>query len=211
MSRRRARSILLILLLSALTGGCQTNADRGTFFGTLLGAGTGAIIGNQTGNRDKGALIGGVVGGLAGNAIGSSVDEMEARNREMIEQRLGRKVRPGAVTIDDVINMSKAGVDDELIINHIRAHGVATSLTTPDIILLKNQEVSPRVIATMQNPPIARPVSHAPPRPRPVFIEEHYYPHHYSKPRPHHNGWHHCSRCRRFHGPGAHINFSFGH
>ncbi len=214
---RRARFIPLMMLLVALfQTGCRSpyHADRGAFWGGLLGAGTGAIVGNQSGNSAEGALVGGAVGALAGTVIGSSMDEMEARNRVRIEQRLGRRVRPGAVTIDSVISMSKAGVEDELIINHIHSRGMAAPLTGPDLILLEQQEVSTRVVAAMQKPPVARQVSRTsapvPTSVRPVIIEEHYYQRPWP-PRPHHNGWSHCGRCRRSHGPGAHVKFSFGH
>jgi hypothetical protein len=96
------------------------------------------------------------------------MDEVEARNRAMIEQQMGRRVVAGAVTNDDVIAMTRAGVNEELIINHVRAHGVARPLQAGDLIMLQQQGVSARVIATMQEPPrvVAQPV------PQPVIIEQ---------------------------------------
>ena len=92
----------------------------------------------------------------------------------------------GAVRIDDVIAMTRAGVAPELIMNHIRAHGMATPLQTNDLIILQQQGVDGRVIATMQATPAvaAQPVvvEQAPP---PVIVEGYYgrpyyyHPHHY--------------------------------
>ena len=51
--------------------------------------------------------------------------------------------------------MTRAGVGEELIVNHIRAHGVAAPLQTPDLIYLQNQAISPRIISTLQTTPVA--------------------------------------------------------
>jgi len=165
-------------LLVSYTG-CASpyRADQGALFGGLLGAGTGAIVGDALGNAGAGAAIGAGVGALSGAAVGSELDAIEARNQAMIEQQLGRQLTAGAVRIDDVLAMSRAGVDDELIINHIRAQGVATPLGTDEVIMLHEQGVSSRVIKAMQEPPARQPErvvvrESAPP---PVIVEEHHY------------------------------------
>jgi hypothetical protein len=160
----------------------------------LLGAGTGAIIGNELGNTGAGTAIGAGLGALAGSAIGDSMDQMEAQNRALIAQQLGREIRAGAVTSDDVVMMSQSRVDDELIINHIRHNGMATVPDANDLVRLTQLGVSANVIKVMQEPPppprqetvvIERPV------PRPVVIEEHvygppcYHPPRYYVPRRH--------------------------
>lgn len=152
-----------------LTTGCATNAERGALFGGLLGAGTGAIVGNATGSTLAGTAIGAGVGALAGSAIGDSMDEMEARNRAMIAQQLGREVYRGQVTFEDVIAMSQAGVNEELIINHIRINGAVRTPTADDIIRLQREGVSANVIKAMQEPPIRR--AEAEPQ-RPIVIQE---------------------------------------
>ena len=58
------------------------------------------------------------------------------------------------VTVADVIAMARAGVDDGLIINQIRAHGLATSLQASDVIRLHQQGISRDVIAFMQKQPV---------------------------------------------------------
>jgi len=152
--------------------GCQTSshAENGAVLGGLLGAGTGAIIGHASGNTGAGAAIGAGVGALSGAAIGHGQDEVEAKNRAMIAQQLGRQVNPGAVTPTDVIAMVHAGVNEDLIINHVRAHGMATPLQTNDLIYLQQQNISPRLIAAMQAAP--PPPQPQPQQPQTVIIEE---------------------------------------
>jgi len=170
-------SLSLLVTLSAI--GCQSpyRADQGALFGGLLGAGTGAIVGDALGNAGAGTAIGAGLGAITGAAVGSELDEIEAQNRAMIAQQLGREVRAGAVTLDDVVTMTQAGVQDELIVNHIRIHGVARPLEPSDLIFLQQQNVGTEVIKTMQNPPQRpkEPVVVRQTSPRPVIIEEHHY------------------------------------
>lgn len=177
MNRHTMGLVIAGLLTVSSTVGCQSpyRADQGALLGGLLGAGTGALIGDATGgNALPGAAIGAGLGAIAGGVTGGALDEIEAQNRAMIEQQLGRQVAAGVVRIDDVVAMTQAGVDDELIVNHVRAHGVASPLQTGDLIFLQQQGVSTRVIKAMQEPPPARPVvvREAPP---PVVVHEYSY------------------------------------
>jgi hypothetical protein len=184
-----------LLLLSVALGlsvvastGCQSpyHSDQGALFGGLLGAGTGAIVGGATGHPGAGAAIGAGVGALSGAAIGAGQDEIEAKNRAMIAQQLGRQVAPGSVTTNDVISMSKAGVSEELVVTHVQTNHMTAPLQTADLIQLQQEGVSPRVIAAMQaSPPRpVQPVVLEQPGSGPVIIEEYHYapywgPHHY--------------------------------
>ena len=165
-----------------LSGCCSNNTDRGALTGGLVGAGAGAVAGHAMGNTAAGAVIGAGVGALSGAAIGNSIDEDEAR----IAQQLGRRVDPGAVTISDVIAMKRANVPDELVINHIHAHGMVAPLQTNDLINLPQQGVSSQVIAAMQESPPRQVVV----QPQPVIVEEYpppcYGPRIYIGPRCHH-------------------------
>jgi hypothetical protein len=192
------------LVFSALClAGCYSpyHADRGALAGGLVGAGTGAIVGNALGgNAGPGAAIGAGLGAMTGGLIGHDMDETEARNRYMIEQQLGQQLAAGAVTINDVVAMAKAGVNDDLIINHIRAHGVAAPLQSGDLIYLQQQGVSARVVSAMQAPPpvvAPQPVVVEQPAVAPVIVQEYrygprprwyapprYYPAPYGPPRP---------------------------
>lgn len=196
MNRCRACwTVLSGSLLVLVVTGCQSpyHADRGALAGGLLGAGTGAIIGDAVGGKAlPGAAIGAGVGALSGGLIGQGMDETEARNRAMIAQQM---TPTGTVTIDDVVAMTQAGVAEEVIVNQIRAEGVAAPLQTGDLIRLQQQGVSPRVIAAMQTPPRVRqaPVIVQQPPPPPVIVEEYHYDpfwpspycrHHHFHPRP---------------------------
>lgn len=188
---------VLGLSITLLATGCNSpyRADRGALFGGLLGAGTGAIVGDALGNTGAGAAIGAGVGALSGAAIGESLDEIEAKNRAMIAAQLGREVRAGAVTNDDVVMMTQAGVDDELIINHIRANGMTRMPGAQELVDLKNNGVSTAVIRVMQEPP-PRPQTKTvvveQPTPAPVIVEEyHYGPPFYRRPPHYHYRYRH--------------------
>jgi outer membrane lipoprotein SlyB len=172
---------VVTMLALGFAAGCQSpyHADRGALFGGLLGAGTGAIVGDALGNAGAGAAIGAGVGALSGAAIGSQIDEVEARNRALIEAQMGRQVAAGAVSIDDVLAMTRASVDEELIVTHVRAHGLVRPLQTNDLIFLQQQGVSTRVIKAMQEPPPVQtqqaPVVIRERAPAPVIVEEYHY------------------------------------
>ena len=167
-------SVVVCLLIGA---GCQSPyyADRGAGLGALAVAGAGAIIGDATcGSAASGALIGAGLGAVTGGMVGSGMDEMQARNRAEIAAQMGRQVQAGAATIDEVVAMTRSGVDPLLIQNYVRTSGVARPLAAADVIYLHNQGVSSDVIQVMQSPPMPAPtvVAQGPP---PVIVEEHYY------------------------------------
>ena len=191
---RYTRTLSAILLTTTLiVTGCRSPyyADRGALFGGLMGAGVGAIVGDAVGDAGAGAVIGAGVGAITGEAVGESLDEIDARNRAQIAAQLGRTPQAGAVTREEVIAMSRAGVAPQLITSHIRNNGMARPLTTADVIHLHQQGVATGVIEVMQSPPTTRmPAQLAPTRP--VIIEEHYYGHPWQ-----HFDLHHRPRHRR--------------
>jgi hypothetical protein len=176
----------LFVIAFSMFSGCQSpyKSDQGALLGGLLGAGTGAAVGSAVHNPLAGAAIGAGVGAISGAAVGGALDEQDARNQAMIAQQYGRPISPNPVTVPDVINMTRSGVDEELIFNHVRTHGVAAPLQAQDVIALQQQGVSKRVIAIMQEPPpVAQPqpmVMQAPPPP--VMVEEYPYVHAYWGP-----------------------------
>jgi Glycine zipper len=190
---------LVLAITVLIASGCQSPyyADRGAGLGALAGAGAGAIIGDATGgNAASGALIGAGLGAVTGGVVGSGMDEMQARNRAEIAAQMGRQVPAGAATIDEVVAMSRSGVDPMLIQNYVRSSGMARPLASSDLIYLHNQGVSRDVIQVMQSPPVPPPtiIAQGPP---PVIVEEHYYgppmwhPHFgYRHCYPHHHGPH---------------------
>jgi hypothetical protein len=172
---RSSRATAFLLLIVCLTSaGCRSPyyADRGAGIGALAGAGAGAIIGDATGgNAGTGALIGAGLGAITGATVGDAMDEMQAQNRAEIAAQMGRQVQTGAATIEEVVAMSRSGVDPILIQNYVRTSGMSRPLSAADVIALHNQGVSTDVIQIMQTPP---PVAVAT-RPTAVVVEEHYY------------------------------------
>jgi len=97
--------------------------------------------------------VGAGVGALSGAVVGNQIDQIDAQNRAQIASQMDRQVRTGAVTIDDVVSMSKAGVSQELIVNHVRTQGMVGPLQANDLIFLQQQGVSPTVVQAMQSQP----------------------------------------------------------
>lgn len=172
---------------TVISTGCasatSTNAGRGALFGGAVGTGVGALIGEATGNPLAGAALGAGVGALTGAAVGSSVDEQEARNQAQMQASYHQSVPGSGVTFEDVMTMSRAGVDDSIIINQVRSHGIARPLQTSDVIAMQQNRVSSRVIQALQAAPVGgSPVvyqtagmplpSGPPPGPPPVIIQE---------------------------------------
>jgi uncharacterized protein YcfJ len=189
-----------LVLLALLASGCQSasTADQGALFGGATGAVLGGIVGHQFHNTAAGAVIGAGAGALTGAVVGNKIDESEARNRALIEQRLGRPVSPGAVSVQDVIAMTQAHVDEQVIVTHVNNNGVARPLVAADVTYLTQNGVSSAVIQAMENPAHQPPpqtvvVQGAPPPP--VIVEERYYdpywgPHYY-RPYPYYGGYYH--------------------
>lgn len=166
---------LLLLLAGASSTGCVTgpSARTGTAIGGLSGALLGAAAGMNSGRPLEGAAIGGLAGSVVGGALGNAVDK--DREQFAVQQAAWeQQVQARAITLDQVINMSRSGLGDQVIANQIRTQGVVAPLGTSELILLKQNAVSDNVIAAWQeqaaNParvvvPVARP---------PVIIEEHW-------------------------------------
>jgi hypothetical protein len=168
--------------LVSFAAGCRSPyyADRGALFGGLTGAGVGAAIGDATGDAGAGALVGSAIGAITGAAVGETIDADLARSRAEIESRMGRQMQ-GAVTPQDVIAMTQAGLSDDVITTHIRANGTAQPLAVGDLISLRNMGVRDSVINAMQQTP-PRTAEVAPayypgyPPGRQVVVEHHYQP-----------------------------------
>jgi hypothetical protein len=176
-------------------------ADQGALLGGLGGAGVGALVGDAVGHTGAGAVIGAGVGALTGGAVGSALDDIEARNRAQIEAQMQRPISAGAVTLQDVVDMTEAGVDDELIVMHIRSNGVAERPDSKDLIFLAQRGVSKRVVSALQS-------AHGPER---VIIRERRAPtviveeHHYDPWWPHHHTYYRYGR----RGPRVGMGFSY--
>ena len=203
-------SLLCLAAAGFVFCGCSTMnyAHRGALAGGLAGAGIGAAVGESGGDAVPGALIGGALGAVTGAVVGDGIDADRARQAQ-IEAAIGRQMA-GAVTTEDAIAMTRAGLSDEVITAHIRVSGVAQRPQVNDLIHLRNQGVSDAVITALQTTggpiPTAGPVAvvRGPPPPPPVIVEAvHYDPWCYGPPRWH--GYHHHRR----HRPGVTWGFHF--
>lgn len=211
----QARWIFLIAIANvwyAAPASAQFHTQRGAVLGGLTGAAAGAAIGHQNGETAEGALIGSAIGLFSGALIGNSVDAEQSRQRYVEQQYLAQNAR--AVTVSEVLSMTKNGVSDGVIINHINQHGVQQRLEVSDVILLHQQGVSEPVLTALQRAPIGgSPVYVAPPRayPAPVIVQEYHYvrptypvygPRYYRPHHPHHG---------HYHSPGVSFGLSVGH
>lgn len=196
-------------LVVASLAGCQSPyyADRGALAGGLTGAGVGALVGNAVGETAGGAAIGAGIGALTGGAIGGAIDDVEARNRVEIAAQLGRPVIQGSATVEEVVAMSRSGVDPRLMVNYINNSGVARPVTAQDVIHLSQQGVPTDVIQAMQTPRVAEvPVQVVAPPPGPIIVEEYGAPFYY--PPPHRHFYHHHRRHRGGPRVGWGVSFS---
>lgn len=182
---------------SSQTAHGQHQTQRGATLGGLAGAVAGGLIGENNGKAGRGAVIGGALGAVTGGLLGNAADkDAELARRQAYQhhwqQEQWRAQQQasqalGAVSVQDVISMSRSGLGDQVIINQIRARGVQRTPQVSDIIAMHEQGVRETVIAAMQegsasgsgglpSPATAPP----PPAPSQVIIHERevlpYYP-----------------------------------
>jgi uncharacterized membrane protein len=151
--------------------------NQGMTIGALMGALTGAAIGENNNKPLAGAAIGTAVGALTGAAIGDSVDTNIARQQAYQHRQMQQYYVSQAVSVDQVINLSRAGVSDSVIITQIHTHGIVQRLQPNDLIVMKHAGVSDVVIQSMQTARLASVPVQAP---TPVYhdrviVQEHYY------------------------------------
>lgn len=146
--------------------GCQgvPYREQGAAVGALSGAGLGAAIGRKSGSPVAGAVLGAAAGTLTGAAIGQAMDEQQQTDGgSWFPQRTAQPV-----SLNQIIEMTRAGLSEDVIIAHIEANGVGRRLSTNDLIRLKNEGVSDRVLLALQQPPRRKDTD------RPTVIERHY-------------------------------------
>ena len=134
----------------------QYNTAKGAGLGGAAGAIIGGVIGHQNDETAEGALIGGAVGALAGGVVGNNRDRYEAQSWQNYnyQQYHAQQNYRQAVSLSDVIVMSRNGLSDSVIVNHIQLHGVQQRPAVHDVITLHNQGVSEAVISSMQSAPV---------------------------------------------------------
>ncbi|MGD0017580.1 MAG: YMGG-like glycine zipper-containing protein, partial [Verrucomicrobiia bacterium] len=139
------------VVVALVLAGCETPEGRpdrtasGALAGGAIGAGSGAIIGGR--HAGEGALIGGAIGAVTGGLIGHEMDSVaRERVQQQSPQTLQRFDQGQPLGLADIKALSKAGVSDEVVISQIRNSRSVYSLSTVEIIDLKDSGVSQRVI-----------------------------------------------------------------
>ncbi len=122
-------------------------------------------------------------------------------------------VQRQAVSVSDVISMSRSGLSDSVIMNQIQTRGVQQRLEVPDIILLHQNGVHEVVITAMQQATVGTPPAYVTPvQPTPVIVEERYRvvptyvvpaPRYYAPPPHYHYRSHH------HHGGSLGVHYGF--
>jgi hypothetical protein len=150
---------LLVGAVLLLSCGCSTMNNTET--GALAGGGIGALFGGLLGAACHaplaGAAIGAGTGALIGGAAGASEDRHEQRVQDAViaqnaaAQQQAQDAAARAPKLTDIVELTKRGVGDSVIINQIRAaYPAVYQLNTDDISYLKGNGVSDAVIAELQ-------------------------------------------------------------
>jgi hypothetical protein len=130
----------------------HNDTASGTVMGGALGAVTGAIVGGKK-NRGEGALIGAGIGAVTGNLMGRSKDRVDAQRTAAgaaVVGRMNQQAAAAAVTNYDLLEMTRAGVSDDVIISTMHSRGVQIDLSPQALISLKHSGVSDRVVLAAQ-------------------------------------------------------------
>jgi YMGG-like Gly-zipper len=218
------RSLLVATTAACIIGGADRAAGQysyqpgpdyyhnDTASDTIVGGALGAVTGAIVGGKHKGvdALIGGGIGAVTGNLIGQSKDRADERNAaagaaaaaNMNQQAAAQNAQAAAqaVTNYDLVNMTKSGVSDDLIVSTIQSRGARLDLSPQALITLKQQGVSDRVVLAAQNMgrgsqyvPAGGPVVGYAPPPTTVIVAPR--PYYYYGPGP----YYHAHAYYRFH------------
>ncbi len=138
-------SIMVLALGATFIAGCESNTGTGVLVGGASGAAIGGIVGGGSG-----ALVGAAAGVIAGGLIGAYLDNQEAKNLKEESPQTYRRVDNGEkLSVNDIINLSKADVADDKIIGLIQKTNSHYTLNSYQIDKLRNAGVSERVINYM--------------------------------------------------------------
>jgi len=147
---RKTTGLILISAILITICGCQsaqTRATEGAIIGTVLGAGAGYAIGKQSGHGAEGAGIGAAVGALGGGLLGGQIEKPNQGTASASGQQ---GYSANQMTIQQIVDLTRQGVNEAVIIDKIRLSSSKFNLTPADIDYLKQQGVSQNVITVMQ-------------------------------------------------------------
>jgi hypothetical protein len=130
----------------------HNDTASGTFLGGAMGAITGAIIGGKH-HAGQDALIGAGVGAVTGNLLGRSkdaADDRRAAQGAAAVNQMNQQAVAMAVTDSDLVQMTRAGINEDVIISTMRSRGTRVDLSPQSVIALRQQGVSDRVVLAAQ-------------------------------------------------------------
>ena len=125
--------------------------------GAVVGGGLGAVAGalvSPRKNRGENALIGAGVGALAGGLLGNARDKADQRQviaGSSIAASANAQIAAQAVTNYDLVEMTRAGLSEDLIVSTIQSRGGRFDLSPSGLIALKQAGVSDRVVLAAQS------------------------------------------------------------
>lgn len=158
--------------LAASQTGCRvlpgSDEAQGATIGGLGGAAAGAVIAGED-NRLLGAILGGVLGAGGGYVIGANKDRIMGKDHDGARDAQRRaEAKPataqeainaqsadinadGFVTMDEVVAMEDAGLQDDQIIEKLRTSGQVFDLTTEQKEYLRRKGVSDSVLSQIND------------------------------------------------------------
>jgi hypothetical protein len=193
----------------------QNDTAGGAVVGGALGAITGAAVSGRK-NRPENALIGAGIGALTGGLLGNAKDrndQARAVQGQAVVGQLNQQVAAAAVTNYDLVEMTRAGIAEDVIISTMRSRGVRLDLSPQQLIALKQQGVSDRVVMAAQDmgagrgvvaPPAPVAVVREVPPPTVIVRPAPVWGYHYYDPW---DPWYHP---HYHHGPRTHFHYSVG-
>jgi hypothetical protein len=158
-------SALALVGCSNLPG---SKGTQGAVVGGASGATVGALIGGEH-HRLLGAILGGAAGTAGGYVVGANSDRILGRDTNSAEKAARRSQQQpataqdvmktatadlngdGFVTLDEVVAMRDAGLNDAQMLDRMRATGQVFELTPEQRQYLLNRNVSPFVVDQMES------------------------------------------------------------
>jgi hypothetical protein len=158
------------LTVSPMLAGCEQLPGTNEQQGAVGGGAAGAIIGASVADNSLlGALIGGAVGAGGGYLIGANSDRILGNDTEDAQEAVSEAERDpatvaeardaetadlnddGFVTMDELIALEQAGLDDDEIIDRLEATGQVFELTEQQEQELVREGVSVSVVSAMRD------------------------------------------------------------
>lgn len=148
---KRILVLFLCPALMLLALGCQgstTRSGEGALIGGLVGATAGGIVGHQSHHGAEGAAIGAAAGALTGALVGSQIKKPGQAAQTTGTTATG--VNPNQMSIQQIVDLSKQGINENVIVDKIRLSNSRFTLNSNDIDYLRQQGVTQKVIDAMQ-------------------------------------------------------------